>query len=569
VAGQRGHVVQAGQARVDLGDVGLLFFLVSSLAGGWDAASSVVAVVVVLSSAPHKKKKPPPHKNNRPFQFKTPPPQHTIQHRYGYAFGAARAGVWHRTHRDFMHYPSYQPPDVPHVIHYGLQYAVAGWEYDKHHYFDFDPFKCPPWRAWQGYDRARLKGLAGEALEAARLAPPPKAAVDYPKEGIFPPPPHPARAANATKPYLGRYRDLLSVFTVAQINAALCEFHAATCPGSAQLEAVCGDSWELYLDVREAVDAVEWSWGCADHSEQCAGWAKSGECAKSKAYMADHCAAACGKCEKREGAFVPRARTPLAFAPARPGGEEAGKGGAAEGEGDKAEGDDSKGDAVAPALKQAAAAAGGGAGAGTTRAAVPGGTGAAASSASLSDAQLRARYPAAAPGAGFSSLARRCSAAFDPPLENAELGACVRAAALKLEFMRAPAGGGENGGGNGGGNGVGDGAATATGAKPARHSLSAEQVLALGGAIEADLVAGGRRAEEAIAGALQGLSSKAGGGAGLAALLLALAAAGGAALALVCLVARRFVSRRGGARLPVGGGAYVQLLKPTSGHRSD
>ena len=51
--------------------------------------------------------------------------------------------------------PSYTPADIPHVIHYGLHWKLDDWEFDKHNYFDFDPFKCPPWPAWQGYERAR------------------------------------------------------------------------------------------------------------------------------------------------------------------------------------------------------------------------------------------------------------------------------------------------------------------------------------------------------------------------------------------------------------------------------
>jgi hypothetical protein len=488
-----------------------------------------------------------------------------------------------------MLYPSYTPPSIPHVIHYGLQWSLDGWEFDKHYYFDFDPFKCPPWGGWNGYESAKLKGLVGEALSAARAGPPPKPAVDHPKEGIFPPPPHPARSANDTKPYLDRYRDLLSIFTVAQINAALCEFHAATCPYSKQLEAICGDSWQLYLDTREAVEEVEWSWGCANHNKECEWWAKQGECDKSKDYMRDHCAPACGHCKPREGKYVPRERTALRFA-AAPKGEEAAKeedGGGEpapqpqqqqEEEQQKEEqeqevdgGQDWAEDAAAvPVVKpaeQAKIEVGAG---GASRAAA---AAAAARTAALSDAQLKARFPAAPAGTAFPDLVRRCSSSFDPPLDDASLGTCVRAATLRLEYHRA-AGGAGGAGGGGGGAGAGDrgdqwGAADGGGDKaadntPAVQSLRAGQVLRLGGALEAELIAGGRRAEEALEGALRARGVKHPGR-----VLLEVAAGTAAALAVLLLLARRFVSRRGGARLPVGGGNYVQLLKPTGGHRSD
>jgi hypothetical protein len=502
--------------------------------------------------------------------------------------------VWHKSADSFMLYPSYPPPDVPHAIHYGLQYSLDGWEFDKHFYFDFDPFKCPPWPGWQGYAAPKLRGAVGDALAAARSGPPPKPAVEHPKEGIFPPPPHPARAANDTKPYLDRYRDLLSVFTVAQINAALCEFHAATCPHSAQLEAVCGDAWELYLDARDLVDELEWSWGCANHNKECAQWAKSGECEKSKAYMSDHCAPACGQCAPRAGAFARKERRPLQFAApkagAAAGGEGDGGGGGGGGGGGDEGGERGAGTVVPPVEtveaegRQKQQEEGEAGGAAAAAAAAGAGAAAAAGAGGATDAQLRARYPSAPSGSLFPDLMRRCSASFDPPLDDAALALCVRAATLRLEYHRAAGKGGLAGkgggaaadagtlgewdggslGSHGGGGGAAGGGGGGGGLWAAQPPFRPGDLLKLGSALEAELVAGGLRAEEALEASLRARGVRHPGR-----VLLEVAAGVAAALLVLLVAARRCLSRRGGARLPVGGGNYVQLIKPTGSHRSD
>jgi peptidyl serine alpha-galactosyltransferase len=320
---------------------------------------------------------------------KAPPGQPVwISEMYGYSFGAARAGVWHHGAHDFMVYPSYPPSQVPHVIHYGLHFDIKdedSWDFDKHYYFGFDPMKCPPWRSWEGYNTSRLRGLAGEALAKARLRPPPKPTAPHPTEGIFPPPPHPDRLAKRSQPtYVERYRDLLSIFTVAQMNAAICEFHSWTCPWSEQLQAICGDAWELYLDVRDAIDALEFRWSCMDHRPDCHGWAKSGECEKMVAYMTDHCAVSCKKCTPRPvSEFVARKRTRLSFA----------------------------GEPSSEVQKHA-------------------------DSVSNDDGVASPKAEARPSRRDFASLVKRCATAFEPQLDHASLGLCVRAAGLNLAYVR-------------------------------------------------------------------------------------------------------------------------------------
>lgn len=162
-----------------------------------------------------------------------------IAEMYGYTFGAAKANIWHRWGPDFMLYPGYTPGAAPpRTVHYGLQWSVGPkWSFDKHWYFGFDVHKCPPWR-----------------LD-----------VEKPMEGLFPPPPHPATLP-PPKDYLAEYRDLLAIWTMAAVNAALCDYHSRNCPRSAQLEAVCRDASELYCDVKRDLEMVEAAWGCVDHN---------------------------------------------------------------------------------------------------------------------------------------------------------------------------------------------------------------------------------------------------------------------------------------------------------------
>lgn len=39
------------------------------------------------------------------------------------------------------------PAEPPKVLHYGLYWDIAGFDYDfdKHWHYGFDPFLCPPW----------------------------------------------------------------------------------------------------------------------------------------------------------------------------------------------------------------------------------------------------------------------------------------------------------------------------------------------------------------------------------------------------------------------------------------
>lgn len=195
-----------------------------------------------------------------------------ISEMYGYSFGAAKAGLWHKYDEESMLYPSYMPNGVPRVLHYGLLFEVAHkggkWSWDKHWYHGFDVHKCPPWNL----------------------------GAEHPLEGLFPWPPGP----NDLLPNLSkaeRHRDLISISVVHTLNAALCEFHLKNCPPSQQLREACDKAAALYTATKVAVRQLDVELSCVDRAERCAEWAKSGECTKNEGFMRANCRKACNACK--------------------------------------------------------------------------------------------------------------------------------------------------------------------------------------------------------------------------------------------------------------------------------
>jgi hypothetical protein len=274
---------------------------------------------------------------------------------YGWAFAAAEAGLRHVAAAELVLYPG-QPPSAgpPRALHYGLRFAVGRWwggaagrggarrawpraaphasrltaaqrpaykksksppprprSFDRHWFAGFDPHRCPPWglgaarprdgvfpppphpdslrpqaraRAHRAplspgqYNRGprpAVQGLRGARMRAARtLAPmepaPPRLGLVAAGPGasrlpvtaltpVLPACPRPCRHAPAhpsirpatrqaappphappPKDFTAEHRDLLAVHAGAAINAALCDYHARSCPASEELSEVCG-----------------------------------------------------------------------------------------------------------------------------------------------------------------------------------------------------------------------------------------------------------------------------------------------------------------------------------------
>lgn len=161
-----------------------------------------------------------------------------ISEMYGYAFGASKADLWHRWDTFSMIYPEYEPHGIPKLMHYGLQFQVEEYKFDKHWHYGFDVMKCPPWDM--------VKGSRGIQTQGVFLSPPNFTSL------------------KSKKVLTQYYRDLLSIETVANLNCGLCDFHLRHCPPSQQLYDVCKGAWDFYVLISAETRKVEKDMGCKD-----------------------------------------------------------------------------------------------------------------------------------------------------------------------------------------------------------------------------------------------------------------------------------------------------------------
>jgi len=201
---------------------------------------------------------------------------------YGYAYSAARHGVWHTWVPGAMLYPGYVPEGVPLLLHYGLEIRVripdpsmddkglealrAAAEADARGELDDDGGDGrdeivsaarlarevdPPSHAPAAASALVAGGPASSSLQPAP-APPPRFFVwswdkhsftrhnvsrcppwtvvrKHPRHGLFAQPPLPDMLDPAEEP-VERYTNLIAIETVHTANAALCEWFLTQCP---------------------------------------------------------------------------------------------------------------------------------------------------------------------------------------------------------------------------------------------------------------------------------------------------------------------------------------------------
>ena len=166
-----------------------------------------------------------------------------ISEMYGYAFGAATAGVQHVITHGVVMYPSNTGGRTePHIIHYGIDFNIgANYNWNKMVYKKFDISKC------QGR--------------------------------YFQPPPKPTNR-----------RETNCAWTVNTLNAAICKYYAANCadPPACPATERSGDGL-----VRCAPSQVDC---CEDKQTQCWAWSLDDQCENNPGFMKATCPRACGLC---------------------------------------------------------------------------------------------------------------------------------------------------------------------------------------------------------------------------------------------------------------------------------
>eukprot|EP00798_Chlamydomonas_sp_ICE-L_P028050 gene28050-31152_t len=201
-----------------------------------------------------------------------------ISEMYGYAFGAAKADVWHRWDTISMLYPSYEP--AVDVWHQRDTISVP--------YPSYEPAGTPHQTFCIPFPHSLPQSLAASDTQGSprRFSVAQLLRESVYVMGMFP-------YARPTQ----YYKDLLSIETVATINAGLCDFHLSNCPPSQQLYEWCNETWDRYIEVVAEIKKVELDMECSDTHDDCVVWAQGGQCKSNEEYMSTACLKACHLCE--------------------------------------------------------------------------------------------------------------------------------------------------------------------------------------------------------------------------------------------------------------------------------
>ena len=171
-----------------------------------------------------------------------------ISEMYGYAFGAAMAGVDHVITSGVVEYPSsVRPTQEPYIIHYGIDFNIGpSYNWNKMVYKSLDLYKC--------------------------------------KGRFFGPPPKPRNKA-----------ERFGAFVVNTLNDAFCDFYRTQCAGAGPaVEAVDCPPHEAPPPSKARCDGPSC---CDDRHANCWAWALGDECENNPAFMRTTCPKACGACK--------------------------------------------------------------------------------------------------------------------------------------------------------------------------------------------------------------------------------------------------------------------------------
>ncbi|KAL1529318.1 hypothetical protein AB1Y20_000272 [Prymnesium parvum] len=181
-----------------------------------------------------------------------------ISEMYGYSFGAAMAGVEHVITNGVVRYPSetfafgeedsqglLRPatrPAQPYILHYGIDFNIGDYNWNKMVYQQLDLFACRP----------RFFGAPPQPLKASERA---------------------------------------GALVVNTLNAAFCSFYRTRCQGKPAARAACPPK------VRPPkVPCTQPGGCCQDDDSHCWNWALDEQCEKNVAFMKQTCRESCGLC---------------------------------------------------------------------------------------------------------------------------------------------------------------------------------------------------------------------------------------------------------------------------------
>jgi peptidyl serine alpha-galactosyltransferase len=164
---------------------------------------------------------------------------------YGYIFAASHLGIKHIISNDFLTYAGYNPihQKVPSVIHYGIDFGVGEYSFQKMKHTNLNIKKCNNIL----FDNGHI-------------------------------------TSDSSK------KDLVAIGTIDYLNGALCNYYESECNykcDNNHIEKINND-----------INYIKNTWNCIDEHSECVNWTNNGECNSNPLFMNNVCTNSCGLCKK-------------------------------------------------------------------------------------------------------------------------------------------------------------------------------------------------------------------------------------------------------------------------------
>ncbi len=202
-----------------------------------------------------------------------------ISEMYGYVFACAEVGLNFKVSNNVMLYPGYPPPPEPWpaVLHYGITYNVDEYAFDKHWYMGRSDFTTCPGRVFN-------KPMLPEDLSDE------PGSVEYRRKTVA------LTVAQslyeATKWWSGSFCG--EIFPDPPKQAYSCNKDASN--GVVLCQEVKGTQAKEMLLQRLRGETSQTHESCTETSNDCCGWAATGECDNNPGFMLANCQKSCNLC---------------------------------------------------------------------------------------------------------------------------------------------------------------------------------------------------------------------------------------------------------------------------------